>query len=116
MAGLPGLRCAAAGLTLLGLAGCAAAPQPSAAEQANLANCTAQADAVYAQSNLNGLARTGQNGLLFPAQPQAAFQGQRMGTLNARHNQIQACMEQGDAGQQLPNQAPLPKPQILPQS
>lgn len=92
------------------LAGCAA-PPPSAADQANLAACTQQADAVYQQDNLNGLARTSQNGLYFAPMPNHVFDAQRMGTLNARDNQIRACMENGSA--QAPGGKPLPAPQII---
>ena len=95
------------------LAGCAAAPPPSAAEQAELAACTQQADAVYAQSNLNALGRTSQNGLYMAPMPNHVFDGQRMGTLNARNNQIRACMENGNPGAGAPAAASLPAPRII---
>jgi hypothetical protein len=99
-------------IMLAALAACAPQPAPSPAAQANLASCTAQADAVYQQSNLNGLARTGQNGLLFPATPDQVFDGQRMGTLNARNNQIQDCVQNGNPNNRSIAGAPLPAPQI----
>jgi len=95
------------------LAGCAAAPPPSQADQANLAACTADADAVYKQSNLNALGRTNQNGLLYAPMPDQVFNGQRMGTLDARNNQISDCVQNGN-----PNNRPataaiqMPAPQI----
>jgi hypothetical protein len=95
------------------LAGCAAAPAPSQADQANLAACTADADAVYQQDNLNGLGRTSQNGLLYAPMPDQVFSGQHMGTLNARNNQVKDCVQNGN-----PNNHPataaiqMPAPQI----
>ena len=97
----------------LGLLGaCAAAPPPSQAEQANLASCTQQADAVYDQSNLNGLARTSQNGLYFAPMPNHAFDAQRDGTLDARNNQIKDCMENGNPNAPAPGGGALPAPTI----
>jgi len=108
------IRLSAASLLGLGLlAGCAESPAPSQADQANVASCTAQADAVYQQNNLNGLARTGQNGLLYPATPDQAFSGQRMGTLNVRDNQIQDCVDNGNPNNRPTVTAPLPAPQII---
>ncbi len=98
---------------LAALASCAPQPAATSADQANLASCTAQADAVYDQSNLNGLARTGQNGLLFPATPGQVFSGQRMGTLNVRNNQIQDCVDNGNPNNRATVTAPLPAPQII---
>jgi hypothetical protein len=94
------------------LAGCAA-PPPSGADQANLAACTQSADAVYQADNENGLARTSQNGLYFAPMPDHAFDSQRMGSLNARNNQIQDCMDNGNPDAALPGQAKLPAPQII---
>jgi hypothetical protein len=98
---------------LAALSACAPQPAPSQGEQANLASCTAQADAVYDQSNLNGLARTGQNGLLYPATPDQVFSGQRMGTLNVRANQIQDCVDNGNPNNHPLATQPLPAPQII---
>ena len=78
------------------LAGCAASPPESAAQQADDATCTAQADATYEAQNSNLLARTGQNGLYFPATPDKVFDSQRLGALSARANQIQACEQNGN--------------------
>ncbi len=100
-------------LALAALSACSPPPAPSAGDQANLASCTAQADAVYDQSNLNGLARTGQNGLLYPATPGQVFSGQRMGTLNARNNQIQDCVDNGNPNNRPTVTEPLPAPQII---
>jgi len=98
------------------LAGCAT--PPAASDQADLAACTQAADAVYEADNYNGLARTSQNGLLYPATPDHVFDAQRMGTLDARNNQIKDCTENGNpdapAVSGLPAQAaPLPRPQII---
>jgi len=103
----------AAPIIALALSACAPQSAPSQADQANLASCTAQADAVYDQSNLNGLARTGQNGLLYPASPGQVFSGQRMGTLNVRANQIQDCVDNGNPNNRPPVTTPLPAPQII---
>ncbi len=105
--------CAASIFGLAALSACASQPAAPQAAQANLASCTAQADAIYDQSNLNGLARTGQNGLLYPATPDQAFSGQRMGTLNVRDNQIQDCVDNGNPNNRPTVTAPLPAPQII---
>jgi hypothetical protein len=99
------------------LAACAGAP-PSDSEQANLAACTQSADAVYQADNYNGLARTSQNGLLYSATPNHVFDAQRLGTLDARNNQIKDCMENGNpeapaVGGTPSITAPLPAPQII---
>jgi hypothetical protein len=96
-----------------GLSGCAATPAPSQADQANLASCTQQADAVYQQDNLNGLARTPQNGLLYSATPNHVFDAQRLGTLSARDNQISDCVDNGNTSRPGGGGAPLPVPQII---
>jgi hypothetical protein len=104
----------AASMLALGmLAGCAESPAPSQADQANLASCTAQADAVYQQDNLNGLARTSQNGLLYAPMPNQVFQSQRMGTMSARDNQISDCVENGNPNNRPLAGAPLPAPRII---
>jgi outer membrane murein-binding lipoprotein Lpp len=95
------------------LAGCAQTPAPSQADQANVASCTAQADAVYQQDNLNGLARTSQNGLLYAPMPNQVFDAQRMGTMNARDNQISDCVANGNPNNRPLAAAPLPAPQII---
>ena len=108
------IRLSAALLLGLGLlAGCAESPAPSQADQANVASCTAQADAVYQQNNLNGLARTGQNGLLYAPMPNQVFDSQRMGSLNARDNQISNCVANGNPNNRPLAAAPLPAPQII---
>ncbi len=93
--------------------GACAAPSPEAANQTELDQCTQSADAVYDQSNLNGLARTGQNGLYFAPMPNHVFDAQRDGTLDARNNQIKDCMENGNADAPLAGGADLPRPQIV---
>ena len=99
------------------LAGCAASG-PSDADQANLAACTQNADAVYQADNENGLARTGQNGLYFAPTPDHVFDSQRMGTMSARDTQIQDCVDNGNpdapaAGGPTAAGAKLPAPQII---
>jgi len=104
----------AASILLAGLlAGCA--PPPSAADQSSVASCTAQANAVYQQDNLNALGRTSQNGLLYSPTPDHVFDAQRMGTLNAYNNQVSDCEENGNPNATPPPSAAaaLPKPQIL---
>ena len=108
--------CAAVFYTMLAaaLSGCAA-PALSSADQAELAACTQNADAVYQADNENGLARTGQNGLYFAPTPDHVFDAQRMGTLAARNNQIKDCVDNGNSGSAagVPGQAKLPAPQII---
>ncbi len=113
MAGTGKLIWARMALVILpsGLLSACAAPPPSAADQTELTTCTQQADAVYQQDNIDGLARTNQNGLYFAPDPNHVFDAQREGTLDARNNQIRACMNNGNATP--PGGAPLPAPQII---
>ena len=97
------------------LLGACAAPPPQTAADAELAACTQQADSVYQQSNLNGLARARQNGLYFAPDPNHVFDAQRDGTLDARNNQIQDCVDNGNPDAQIPGEKPLPAPQIIAQ-
>jgi hypothetical protein len=101
-------------LWLSGLAGCAA-PPPSAAEQANLAACTSQADAAYNAQNYDALSRTSQNGLRYSATPNHVFDAQQMGSLHARDSQISDCVQNGSGAiGGLPSPAPVP-PRIISQ-
>jgi len=93
------------------LAGCAASQPESTAQQADDATCTAQADATYEAQNPNLLARTGQNGLQFPAMPNQVFEGQRLGAMSARDNQIQACEQNGNTANV--NGVPVVAPHIV---
>jgi hypothetical protein len=94
------------------LAGCAASPPESTAQQADDATCTAQADATYDAQNANLLARTSQNGLYLAPTPNHVFDGQRMGAMSARDNQIQACEQNGNAGPSV-NDVPVVTPHIV---
>ena len=94
------------------LAGCASSPTESAAQQADDAACTAQANATYEAQNPNLLARTSENGLYFPPMPNQVFEGQRLGALSARDNQIQACEQNGNAGPNV-NGVPVVAPHIV---
>ena len=98
---------------ILLMAGCASAPQPTAGDQANLAACTQQADAVYQSQNSNLAGRTSQNGLYFSPMPSQVFQGQQMGALNARNNQITDCVENGNTSNTALPGPPPPAPQII---
>jgi hypothetical protein len=93
--------------------GACAAPPPEAADQAELDQCTQSADALYQQSNLNGLARTGQNGLYFAPMPNHVFDAQRDGTLDARNNQVKDCMENGNPDAPGPGGGNMPTPHII---
>jgi len=102
---------------ILGCAGCAATPPPSTADQADLATCTAQADATYDAQNYDSLSRTGQNGLLYSATPNHVFDAQRLGSLHARDDQLSDCLRNGtggtaSAGAAIPGFAPV-APQII---
>jgi len=79
------------------LAGCAIAPQPSPADQAEADSCTAQADAVYDANNADQFSRTQQTGLLFSQTPNHVFDSQRLGSLHVRDSQITACEQNGAA-------------------
>jgi hypothetical protein len=78
------------------LAGCAGSQPESTAQQADDATCTAQADAAYEAQNANLLARTSENGLYFAPMPNQVFDGQRMGSMSARDNQIETCEQNGN--------------------
>jgi hypothetical protein len=94
------------------LAGCAASQPESAAQQADNAACTAQADAAYEAQNANLLARTSQNGLYFAAMPNRVFDSQRLGALSVRDNQIQECEQNGSTGPNV-NGVPVVAPHIV---
>jgi hypothetical protein len=102
---------------LLGGAGCAIAPPASEADTAELATCTAQADATYDAQNYDQLSRTGQNGLLFSATPDHVFDAQRLGSLHERDDQLADCLRSGTGGTAsadaaIPGPAPV-APQII---
>jgi hypothetical protein len=94
------------------LAGCAGSQPESTAQQADDATCTAQADAAYEAQNANLLARTSENGLYFAPMPNRVFDGQRMGALSARDNQIQSCEQNGNTGPNV-NGVPVVAPHIV---
>jgi uncharacterized lipoprotein len=94
------------------LAGCAASPPESSAQQADDASCTAQADAAYEAQNPNLLARTSQNGLYLAPMPNHVFDGQEMGAMSARENQIQNCEQNGSTGPNV-NGVPVVAPHII---
>jgi len=102
---------------LLAMSGCAASPPPSQADQANLAACTAQADAAYNAQNYDQLSRTSQNGLLYSPTPSHVFDAQHLGSLHERDDQITDCVNNGTGGtvsasNALPGPAPV-APQII---
>jgi hypothetical protein len=100
---------------ILALGGCAIAPPPSQADQANLATCTAQADATYNAQNYDQLSRTSQNGLRYSATPNHVFDAQQLGSLHERDDQITDCVNNGTGGTAsaaLPGPAPA-VPQII---
>ncbi|WP_298285643.1 hypothetical protein [Acidocella sp.] len=99
-------------MAALGLSGCASAP-PSPADQAEAAACTSQADAAYQQRTMNLQARPLQNGLRYGA-PTQLFEGEQMGAMNARDNQIATCEQTGnDNGQPVVNGVPVVTPHIV---
>jgi hypothetical protein len=83
---------------ILAAVGCATSPPPSQADDANLATCTAQADATYNAQNYDQLSRTSQNGLRYSAMPNHVFDAQELGSLHERDDQITACVNNGTAG------------------
>jgi hypothetical protein len=102
---------------MLAASGCATSPPPSQADQADLAACTAQADATYDEQNYDQLSRTSQNGLRYSATPNHVFDAQEMGSLHERDDQINDCVDNGTAGTAsaaaaLPGPAPA-VPQII---
>jgi hypothetical protein len=80
------------------LGGCAVSPPPSAADQADLATCTSQADAAYDAQNYDSLSRTSQNGLRYSATPNQVFQAQQLGSLHERDDSIADCVRSGSGG------------------
>jgi len=97
----------AAVLAFGALAGCAAPPPPSAAEQAEAATCTAQADASYNAQNYDNLSRTSQDNLRYSPMPNHVFDAQNLGAIHARDSQIASCEQNGDTGGPgLPGAAP----------
>jgi hypothetical protein len=95
------------------LAGCAALPAASQADDANQAACTQQADAAYRANNYDSLARTSQTGVYFSPMPNHVFDAQQMGSLSARNNQINDCVQNGNTTRPVIPGAPLPAPQII---
>jgi hypothetical protein len=101
------------------LAGCAAAPPPSTADEADAASCTAQADAAFSSEDEDALARTSQTGELFSARPNHVFDAERLGALHERDSQITNCEDEGaDAAGAAPAgpsflQTPVVPPQII---
>jgi len=92
--------------------GCAKAP-PSAADQADLAACTRQADAAYNAQNYDALSRTDQTGLQFPATPTQVFQAQQLGLLHQRDSAITDCVNNGTVANSAIPGPPLPAPHIV---
>jgi hypothetical protein len=96
------------------LAGCAPGQPESQAQQSDDAACTAQADAVYNANNQDQLARTSQNGLLFPATPSHVFDAEQQGGMHERDSQITHCEQNGNAdGQPSVNGVPVVTPHIV---
>jgi hypothetical protein len=98
---------------LILLAGCAFSAPPSDPDQANLAACTQQADAVYQSQNYDTMARTSQTGVRYSAMPNHVFDAQQMGSLNARNNQITQCIENGNTIRPVIPGPPPVTPQIV---
>ena len=102
---------------MLAIGGCAVSPPPSQADEANLATCTAQANATYNAQNFDQLSRTSQNGLRYSATPNHVFDAQQMGSLHERDDQLTDCLNNGTGGTAsasaaLPGPAPA-VPQII---
>jgi hypothetical protein len=97
---------------LLFVSGCASAP-PNAADQADLAACTRQADAAYNAQNYDALSRTDQTGLRFPATPTQVFQAQQLGLQHQRDSAITDCVSNGTAADSMIPGPPLPTPHIV---
>jgi hypothetical protein len=94
------------------LGGCSFSPPPSAADQADLAACTSQADASYDAQNYDALSRTSQNGLRYSATPNQVFDAQRLGSLHQRDDQIADCVNNGSGGGSAQAAIPGPPPAI----
>ncbi len=78
-----------------GLAGCAAAPPATTAEDADAATCTAQADATYNANSLDTQARPSQTGQIFTATPNHVFDAETLGALHQRDSQLATCEANG---------------------
>ncbi len=77
------------------LAGCAVAPPPSPAAEADASACTAQADAAYNAQNYEALSRPSQTGLIYSATPNHVFDAQNLGALHQRDSAITDCEQNG---------------------
>lgn len=96
-------------------AGCAVTLPPTPSQQAEAADCTAQADAAYQAQNEDALSRTSQNGLLFAPLPNHVFDSQREGSLHERDSQITDCEQNGTASTGIAPGTPIVAPQIMTQ-
>ena len=96
------------------LAGCAASPPESKAQQADDAVCTAQADAVYNQQTVDEQARTAQPGLLYGAMPTHVFDAEQLGAEHVRQSAITKCEDTGNtaSGPEV-NGTPVVTPHII---
>ncbi len=106
-----------AALGCAALAGCAAGPPPTAAENADAAACTQAADAAYEAQNYDELSRTSQTGVRYSATPNHVFDAQRLGSLHVRDSQITDCERNGnndDRASLIPGPPPA-TPQIVTQ-
>jgi hypothetical protein len=99
---------------VLAIGGCAISP-PSQADQADLATCTAQADAAYDAQNYDQLSRTSQNGLRYSPTPNHVFDAEEMGSLHERDDQISDCMKNGTGGTASASAALAGPPPAVPQ-
>ena len=96
------------------LAGCAASPPESSAQQADDAACTTQADAVYNNETVDEQARTAQTGLRYAPMPNHVFDAEQLGAEHARESTITNC-EQNGTGASGPevNGTPVVTPHII---
>jgi len=97
----------------LALTGCVPPAAPTAADQAEATDCTAQADATYDANNVDALSRTSQNGVFFSPDPNRVFDSQRLGSLHQRDSEITDCEHTGASAGAIPPGTPIVTPQII---
>lgn len=81
----------------LALSCCTNVPTESAAQRADDAACTKQADAIYAAQSQDQLGRTTEAGLHFSGTPNEVFDAERLGALHERNSQLAACEQYGNS-------------------
>lgn len=101
-------------MLMLPLAGCTfgAPPPASAAERADLAACTRQANALERAQDYEYLSRTDQYATPFQGTPDQQYVTNRLAAIHARRDMIGNCMRNSNPAY-VGNGAALPEPRIV---